>query len=163
VGSSGGEWPRQRTGRCHRSRGPITAPTGRVESDFTCVVNRVATEQRLLVVYTNCQVNSAVRKSRLENAMRYVSCRPSRKQPLCRAEGWPSAPRFSVSPRGCYPSCRYHLTTTNPGAPAAPLYAVVLFAPVPAPAAPPPGKLPTTPFVPLFCVPPMGAAPPRPP
>ena len=46
--------------------------------------------------------------------------------------------------------CSYHLTTTKPDAPAAPLYGVALFAPVPAPAAPPPGKFPATPVVPLF-------------
>src|SRR5689334_20962269 len=59
--------------------------------------------------------------------------------------------------------CRsYHLTTIKPDAPGAPLYGVALFAPVPAPEAPPPGELPCTPQVPLFWEPPIGAPPPSP-
>src|SRR5690348_7566719 len=58
---------------------------------------------------------------------------------------------------------RYQRTTTRPPAPAAPLYGVALFAPVPAPDAPPPGNTPGSPQVPLFCAPAIGAAPPSPP
>ena len=44
----------------------------------------------------------------------------------------------------------YQRTTTRPPPPVAPLKAVLPVAPVPAPAAPPPGKLPLFPVVPLF-------------
>src|SRR6185437_4910608 len=57
----------------------------------------------------------------------------------------------------------HHLTTTSPPAPAAPLYALLPDGPVPAPDAPPPGKMPPLPAVPLFWEPPIGAPPPMPP